>query len=343
MKKVWTYKRKNRPGWYVGWYDDTGRRCSRQVDNKAVAEQFALQIKHRLNSDIYIRPIKKPFDEVVAEYIEYKKAVLSLASESIRSIKNTLKSLKKRIGPIDITKLNQRHINDFISSRNAVVKSPTVNKDIRNFKSFIGWLIKNHYAGESAKQIEFESLKEKQRPVNALSPSQVNDLLIAARKYQAYGDSWFIRVLLAVSTGLRQGDIESLKFSDIDFERALINTFSQKTGKGMTNRPLHPNTLTALAAYLQTVPEGRDSLFVDKFTSGKWYRIRKRAGLPKLKFHDLRKTFASLIAQAGFSQSVTQNLLEHSTPNLTHKVYTDVQPVYRKAIDSLPIPDIAAL
>ena len=342
MKKVWTYKRKNRPGWYVGWYDDNGRRCSKQTDNKALAGQFALQIKHRLNSEIYIRPIKKPFDEVVTEYVNYKIAVLKLASESIRSIKNTLKSLKKRIGPIDITKLNQRHINDFIATRNTVVKSPTVNKDIRNLIAFVHWLIENHYAAQPATQIKWRRPKEAERLVRAINQNQLVNLLIAARKYQTYGDAWYLRVLLAVTTGLRQGDIERLRFSDIDFENNLITTSSKKTGKSM-NRPLHSKAEQAIINYLQNIPEGRDELFVDKFTSGKWNRIRKRAGLPKLKFHDLRKAFASFIAQAGYSSSVPQYLLEHSTSNLTHKVYTDVSPVYKQAIESIPIPNTQAL
>ena len=88
---------------------------------------------------------------------------------------------------------------------------------------------------------------------------------------------------------------------------------------------------------------GQDKLFTDRFTSGKWKRIRNNAGLPTLTFHDLRKTFASHVAQAGFSTSVVQDLLEHSTPNLTHEVYTDINPVRRKAVESIPLDDIIEL
>lgn len=44
------------------------------------------------------------------------------------------------------------------------------------------------------------------------------------------------------------------------------------------------------------------------------------AGLIDLKFHDLRKTFGSILAQNGVSTAVTQKLPEHSWPNLTDKV-----------------------
>jgi hypothetical protein len=51
--------------------------------------------------------------------------------------------------------------------------------------------------------------------------------------------------------------------------------------------------------------------------------IRRTVKLPGLKFHDLRRTFASLLAQRGVSTAVTQRLLEHSSPQLTNDVYTN--------------------
>ena len=62
-------------------------------------------------------------------------------------------------------------------------------------------------------------------------------------------------------------------------------------------------------------------------------------GLPKLQFQDLRKTFASLLAQKGVSTAVTQRLLEHSSPQLTNDVYTNVDPVLRQAVSLLPVAD----
>jgi len=56
-----------------------------------------------------------------------------------------------------------------------------------------------------------------------------------------------------------------------------------------------------------------------------------------LKFHDLRKTFGSMLAQNGISTAVTQRLLEHSSPYLTNKVYTNVDPVLRYAVEQLPV------
>ena len=50
-------------------------------------------------------------------------------------------------------------------------------------------------------------------------------------------------------------------------------------------------------------------------------------------------TFGSILAQNGISTAVTQRLLEHSSPNLTNKVYTNVDPVLRHAVEQIPVGD----
>ena len=66
-------------------------------------------------------------------------------------------------------------------------------------------------------------------------------------------------------------------------------------------------------------------------------KICKKAGLFDLKFHDLRKTFGSVLTQNGTSTAVTQKLLEHSSPYLKNKVYTNVDPVLHYAVEQIPV------
>jgi len=80
-------------------------------------------------------------------------------------------------------------------------------------------------------------------------------------------------------------------------------------------------------------------LFNDNFSHGKWHKICEDAGLKDLKFHNLRKTFGSMLAQSGISTAVTEILLEHASPNLTNEVYTNVDPVLRHAVNQLPVDD----
>jgi len=84
--------------------------------------------------------------------------------------------------------------------------------------------------------------------------------------------------------------------------------------------------------YVTGLNPEQEKIFRDRFNQYRWDKIRKKVGLGDFKFHDLRKTFGSVLAQNGVSTAVTQRLLEHSSPDLTNKVYTNVDPALRHAI-----------
>jgi len=107
----------------------------------------------------------------------------------------------------------------------------------------------------------------------------------------------------------------------------------------MAEQPVPEAIMTELSNHVAALPDGYESLFEDRFSRKKWYRTRSKAGFPNLKFHDLRKTFASLLEQRGVSTAVTQRLLDHSTPQLTNEVYANVDPVLRQAIEKLPVAE----
>jgi integrase len=131
--------------------------------------------------------------------------------------------------------------------------------------------------------------------------------------------------------------IDSLKISDIDFEKNCICTKSKKTKKSMASRPVSAEVMSELSKYICKMDLGQEKLFGAKFGYRQWRKICTKAGLADLKFHDLRRTFCSLLAQNGVSTAVTQRLLEHSSPILTNKVYTNVDLVLRDAVNKLPV------
>ena len=107
----------------------------------------------------------------------------------------------------------------------------------------------------------------------------------------------------------------------------------------MGSRPVPVQVMVELKKYVSGLDVKREKLFNDHFTQYRWEKIRQKVGLADFKFHDLRKTFGSILAQNGVSTAVTQKLLEHSSPDLTNKVYTNVDPVLRHAVDKIPVGD----
>jgi integrase len=97
--------------------------------------------------------------------------------------------------------------------------------------------------------------------------------------------------------------------------------------------------MAELKKYVSGLDAEQVKLFADGLNHKRWRKMCEDAGLADLKFHDLRKTFGSMLAQNGISTAVTQRLLEHSSPNLTNRVYTNVDPVLRHAVEQIPVDD----
>ena len=314
----------------MGWYE-SGRRKAKALPSKKLAEHFC-QLKYsQLNSDVFTGMVAAGWQQMIDEYREAKK-VQGVTEGTLYEIALSLRNLKRLVGKCNSKQITQSTIDKFILQRGIEVSRPTLNKDIRNLKTFINWCRKKRYINN---QIELRELKEKEKPVRSLNGAEVKELLKATEPYPLMKT----RVLLALATGLRRGDIDSLKISDIDFETNSIATSSRKTKKSMASRPVSAEIMSELSKYVCGLDVGQEKLFRTKFNHRKWRKICKGAGLVDLKFHDLRKTFCSLLAQNGVSTAVTQRLLEHSSPNLTNKVYTNVDPVLRTAVEQLPVGD----
>ena len=328
MKKVWIYKRTGIKGWWVGWYE-SGKRKAKALPTRNLAEHYC-QLKYsQLNSDVFTGIVTIAWKQMVVEHMESKK-VQGVTEATLYETALTLRHFERLIGKCSSKQIAQNIIDKFILQRGSEIKRTTLNKDIRNLRTFINWCRKKRYVNG---EVEIMELKEDERPVKSLNDAQFKKLMLVAGLYQTIR----MRILLALGTGLRRSDIESLSISDIDFENNSITTSSKKTRKSMGSRPVSASVMAELSKYISGLDVKQEKLFTDNFNHKRWRKICKGVGLVDLKFHDLRKTFGSLLAQNGVSTAVTQKLLEHSSPHLTNKVYTNVAPVLRHAVDQLPV------
>jgi len=328
MRKVWIYKRKSIKGYWAGWYE-SGNRKAKALPSKELAEHYK-HIKYtQLNSDVFTGQVMADWNQMLADYREAKK-IQGVTEGTLYEVALSLRNFERLAGKLSSKQITQNVIDQFILQRGNEVKRATLNKDIRNLKAFINWCRENRYLNGN---IKLKELKEEERPVRSLNDTQIRNLLKASGQCPAIK----IRILLALGTGLRRGDIDSLKISALDFEKGCITTTSRKTKKGMASRPVSAEIMAELSKYVHSLDVGQEKLFSTRFNHRTWRKVCKKAGLADLKFHDLRKTFCSMLAQNGVSTAVTQRLLEHSSSTLTNKVYTNVDPVLRQSIDQLPI------
>jgi len=330
MTKTWIYKRKGIKGWWVGWYE-SGKRKTKALPTKALAEHFR-KIKYaQLNSDVFTGTVTVSWNQIRDEYIHSKK-VAGYVEDSIYEAALTLRHFERIIGKCNSKQITQSAIDKYILERGKEVIRSTLNKDIRNLRAFVRWCRKNRYVNG---EIEFKELKEDEKPVKSLSNTQIKKVIAASKKHKTLR----MRILLALGTGFRLGDIDSIMVSDIDYENNSVTTRSRKTRKSMGSRPVPVPIMAELKKYVSGLDTKQENIFNNNFSRYTWTKIRRKLGLEDYTFHDLRKTFGSVLAQRGVSTAVIQKLLEHSSPDLTNKVYTNIDPVLRHAEDQIPVSD----
>ena len=327
MKKIWVYKRTNTKGWWVGWYE-SGIRKTKALPTKALAEHYR-NIKYaQMNSDVFTGTVCVDWIQLLQEY-RHSKKVSGFEDGSLYEAALTLRHFERFNGKCNSKQITQNTIDRFILKRGDEVKRSTLNKDIRNLKAFVKWCRKNRYVNG---EIEIKLLKEDEKPVKTLNCAQIKKLLLLSRRFP----SMRMRILLALGTGLRRGDIESLRITDIDFGSHFLTTRSKKTRKSMGSRPVPIRVMEELREYVSGLDPNQEQLFTDSFSQCRWDTLRNVIGVSDYRFHDLRKTFCSILAQNGISTAVTQKLLEHSSSDLTNKIYTNVDPVLRHAVNQIP-------
>ena len=135
MKKVWIYKRKSIKGWWVGWYE-SGKRKAKALPSKELAEHFK-QIKYtQLNSDVFTGQVLADWNQMIGEYREAKK-VQGVTEGTLYEIALSLRNFERLVGKRNSKQITQSAIDKFILQRGNEISRPTLNKDIRNLKTFI--------------------------------------------------------------------------------------------------------------------------------------------------------------------------------------------------------------
>ena len=126
-----------------------------------------------------------------------------------------------------------------------------------------------------------------------------------------------------ILTGARKREVLDARWEDFDFDRRLWRIPTTKLGK-----PRHVPISDGVMSLLGMVPrvEGRAYVFANPAT-GKpyvsifcsWDTARIRAGMPEVRVHDLRHSFASLLINSGRSLYEVQKLLGHTQVKTTQR------------------------
>jgi len=192
--------------------------------------------------------------------------------------------------------------------------------------------------------------KPKKREVKILDQGQVHRLLIAART-RGFGRLALFH--LALVTGMRQGELLALKWDDLDLTAKSLQVKRQlkrvpgggfnfappKTKAGYRTIRLGDRTTTILKRYYQVQLDVKSKAgevwqehgLVYPSTVGTplnprnvvrtFKKLLADAGLPEIRFHDLRHTAASIMLNNGIDVLIVSKRLGHSKPSITLDIY----------------------
>ncbi len=257
------------------------------------------------------------------------------------------------LGRTLLTKLTAMQIQLMLSGMEDAGRSAFVRNNLRktlnralNRAVQLGYIQQNPCSLVEAAHLPF-------RPMKILTPQEVITFLDAAKT-----DRLYALFVMAINSGMRQGELFGLQWTDLDLEAGLVtvqraldrrgNEGGTKTGRGRRPIDLPNRAVEALKAHQQRMnKEGHGSKLVFCDTLGGPLRnpnvirrsfrpILERAGLPRMRFHDLRHAHASLLLLMGESPKVVQERLGHAKIELTLGTYSHLLPgIQRAAADRL--------
>ena len=173
------------------------------------------------------------------------------------------------------------------------------------------------------------------------------------------GDRLEAFYILAITCGFRFGELAGLQWRDVDWRRRMISVrrvisegndgpdFGEpKSAAGKRAVAVPQLAMVSLKRHRGTrVPPATELIFHDRkggplrrgnFARRDWGPIREKAGLGKLRFHELRHTAATLALASGTDANTAQERLGHSSPAFTLSVYGHVlEGAQRATADSL--------
>jgi integrase len=253
------------------------------------------------------------------------------------------------LGHIQLKHLQPPAIQSYYGKAVEHLSARTVHHQHRVLSESLKYAVRQGYLGRNPCEL-VDPPSPRKKAMRTLTPSEVEALLDRAK------DNYYYPVIYtAVSTGLRQAELLGLRWRDIDpdllslsvsqvlYKRGKVCIFKEpKTAHSRRRVAMTPK----LALFLRDYQAGRESLYqqlgkelalddlVFASIEGKpldpgvvshnFHRIAKRAGLERVRFHDLRHTFASLMLLRGAKPKVISEALGHASVGFTMDTYSHI-------------------
>ena len=134
---------------------------------------------------------------------------------------------------------------------------------------------------------------------------------------EGFGDHLTPAVLLAMNTGLRRGELLSLRWTDVNLEGRILTIQAEHAKSGKQRHvPLNSEATDVLTRWAsQRTDDGL--VFIPDDIKTAWTKLLVRANVNGFRFHDLRHHFASKLVTKGVDLNTVRELLGHADIKMT--------------------------
>lgn len=297
----------------------------REIDARDARDRFGVCLDMEL-----------PFCAVLDKFIEYSRA--NHAKTTNADYEYAIRShFAHYFADYTVCQINSALIEDFKASLKPHRSKATVNKQLRYLKSIVSFG-KNQGMIPESSRVVVKAFKVNEKRGRALSIDEIRRI-----KEQSGNDGPLL--MTALYTGLRMSEVLNLKWSNIDFnakELTVLNTEDFHT-KSYRNRTIPMSE--ALCEYLLELKKRTpcsEFLFLNRYGNplkdGRYViqRIIKKTGIDYFTFHDLRRSFATLLGASQPDIKAVQELLGHQDIRTTMQYLRVSEDRRKKVITHLP-------
>jgi integrase len=323
--------------WYISYQDPNGKlvRKSTRQESKKTAEKILAKLQTEMAEGKYLDKQEKPlmtFSDLCDWYWTHHGQHLKSSG-----INGMLKRLGGYFGDTRLTAISPENVIEYVQHRKSLKKlSPsTVNRDIQLLKSMFNLVITyKRWKKVLENPVCYVKLdRENNQRVRYLDKNETDRFLACCK------DHLRPIVFLALRTGMRQGEIFRMRWSDVDLKKRQILIPVTKSGESrrapISNDLLEmllslPSRLEGGHVFPSNMPrygsssgKGPTDPYVDVKNS--FRHALNLAGIEDFRFHDLRHTFASHLVMQGVDLNTVRELLGHKSLVMTLR-YSHLSP-----------------
>ncbi len=332
--------RKRGNTWYAYWRDPAGGQHAKAIGTrKKDAEAFVARMQTQVVDGTYHEIAEITFPDFAEQWLrDY--ATVQVKPSTLLNYNSMLRSsLVPFFGAVPLSAIRTADVQRYVAKRLATgVSAATVQKALIMLKGMLKQAVQWDYLRVNPAAM-VKAPRREHREMDFLTPDEIPPLL------DAFDAEWRPLFFAAIFTGMRLGELLALQWSDIDWRGQSIRV-RRSVWQGHFQEPKTRNAVRTiglsprLAAVLMdrkldapwndhdlvfTTPEG-GMVDPDNLRHRVFEPTLRIAGFRKMRIHDLRHTFASLLINQGENLKYVQMQLGHASITTTVDRYGHLMP-----------------